>query len=426
MTGPSDLRLRLTADWVVPISSDPIEQGAVLVGASGRIEAVGAAAAVPSPPGVPNLEFSGAALMPGLINAHTHLELTGLAGQVEEEDFAAWIRAVRRLKADHSPEWFRAAARQGVRDGFAAGITTVLDTGDSGAVLDALVELGGAGVVYQEVFGPDPFQAAQSLQDLRSRVAELGPRATGRVRLGVSPHAPYTVSGPLYRAVAEFAAGQRLPMAVHLAESPAESLLVTKHQGPFAAAWNERGIPPVASHDRHSAGATRSPVAWLDAHGVLGKNTLCIHTVQLDQEDVELLGRRQTPVAHCPGSNARHGHGAAPLSALLAAGLRVGIGTDSVVSVGALDLWAEIRAAQQLGRLTAAQALGLATLEGARLTGAEAEVGWLGVGTFADLIAVALTGPPDQPVEARLVASRPGNVLATFASGRPVFRSRPA
>lgn len=423
MTCPLAIRLRLTADWIVPVSSPPIERGAVLIGPDGRIEAVGAASVVPAPPGVPNLDFGGAALLPGLVNAHTHLELTGLAGRVDEADFSAWIQGVRRVKSELTPEWFETAARQGVRDAFAAGITTVLDTGDSGAVLPALVELGGAGVVYQEVFGPDPAQCDASLQGLRSRVAGLALQARGRVRLGVSPHAPYTVSGPLYRAVAEFAAAEGLPMAVHLAESPAESMLVTRHEGPFAEAWNGRGIPPVALHGSLPDSARRSPVAWLDAHGGLGKDTLCIHTVQLDQADIETLAARGTPVAHCPCSNAGHGHGVAPLGALLAAGLRVGLGTDSVLSVGALDLWAEMRAARHLAGLTPGQALGLATLEGARLIGAESEVGWLGAGAFADLIAVQLaSGPEDQPVEARLLASSPGNVLATFASGRPVYR----
>ena len=420
---PPATRLRLTADWIVPVSSPPVERGAVLIGSDGRIEAVGPAGVVPAPPGVPNLVFAGAALMPGLVNAHTHLELTGLAGQIEETDFSAWIRGVRRVKSELTPEWFLAAARQGVRDAFAAGITTVLDTGDSGTVLPALVELGCAGVAYQEVFGPDPGQCDASLQGLRSRVAELAPQARGRVRLGVSPHAPYTVSGPLYRAVTEFAAAGGLPIAVHLAESPAESMLVTRHEGPFAEAWNGRGIPPVALHGSLPASARRSPVAWLDAHGLLGRDTLCIHTVQLDQTDIETLATRQTSVAHCPASNARHGHGAAPLAALLAAGLRVGLGTDSVVSVGALDLWAEMRAARQLAGLTPGQALALATREGARLIGAESEVGWLGAGAFADLIAVQLAaGPEDQPVESRLLAAGPGSVLATYASGRPVYR----
>jgi 5-methylthioadenosine/S-adenosylhomocysteine deaminase len=412
---------------VVPVAAPPIEHGAVLIGPDGRIEAVGADQEVPRPAGVVTRSFPGAALMPGLVNAHTHLELTWLAGQVEEADFSAWIRGVRGVKAGLSAEWFAAAARQGVRDAFAAGITTVLDTGDSGAVLQALVDLGGAGVAYQEVFGPNPVQCEESLRDLRDRVRELRPLARGRVHLGVSPHAPYTVSGPLYRAVAEFAKVEGLPVAVHLAESPAETLLVADHRGPFADAWNARGIPPIARHGTLPPAARRSPVSWLDAHGVLGPGTLCIHTVQLDQADLDVLAARRAPVAHCPVSNARHGHGNAPLGRLLAAGVRVGLGTDSVISVGQLDLWAEMRAAAALAGLTPGQALALATVNGARLIGAEAEVGWLGVGAFADVIAVELAPETEgRPVEARLLAAGPGNVLATFASGRPVFGRGPA
>lgn len=393
----------------------------MLIGDDGRIEAVGPAAAVPNPPGVPDLAFGSAALLPGLVNAHTHLELTGLAGAVDEGDFSRWIRAVREIKATRPAGWFRAAARQGVRDAFAAGITTVLDTGDSGEVLPALAEAGGAGVVYQEVFGPDPNQVAESMAGLEAKVAELRGLQTARARLGVSPHAPYTVSGPLYRAVADFAARERLPLAVHLAESPAETDFVVHNQGPFAEAWAARGLPPLDGH-AGPEGARRSPVAWLDGQGVLGPATLCIHTVQLDAADIRLLADRRVAVAHCPVSNARHGHGTAPVAALRRAGVRMGVGTDSVISVGSLDLFAEMRAARDLAGVSAAGALALGTIEGARLVGSEGDTGWLGRGTWGDVIAVDLPEPDARTPEEAVLAAGPAAVRATFASGRPVYR----
>ena len=181
---------RLGAEWVYPVTAPPIPSGAVLVGDDGRIVAVGPDGEVPRPPGVPAEHFAGAIIMPGLVNAHSHLELTGFAGEVDEPQFDAWIRSVRRLKETRSAEDFRVAARKGVQQCFAAGVTTVAETGDSGAVAEALDELGGRGVVFQEVFGPHPDQCQDSVALLASRVAILQTSASVRLRLGVSPHAP--------------------------------------------------------------------------------------------------------------------------------------------------------------------------------------------------------------------------------------------
>jgi 5-methylthioadenosine/S-adenosylhomocysteine deaminase len=238
------------------------------VGPDGRIVAAGPDDLVPRPPAVPEERLPGVALLPGLVNAHTHLELTGFDGLVPEADFPAWVRRVRTLKAERSAADFRAAARRGIVDCRAAGITTVADTGDSGAVIEALHASGGSGIAYQEVFGPDPGDAPARLAALQARVAELRPFTSPRVRLGVSPHAPYTVSGPLYAAVAAWCAAQSLPLAVHLAESREETQLLATRTGGFAEALAARGIPV-------PEGLGRTPVEWLELHGVLGARTLC-------------------------------------------------------------------------------------------------------------------------------------------------------
>src|ERR1044071_192528 len=240
--------LRIRAHSVHPVTAPPIEDGAVLVDDAGKIAELGSNRAVPAPRGAEQLEFPDGALVPGLVNCHTHLELTHLAGQNGELSFAQWIRRIRELKDATPAEEFYRAAEQGVRACWAAGVTCVADTGSSGAPLEALVRLGGRGIYYQEVFGPDPAKCAASLTELEQAVARLGPAASRRVRLGVSPHAPYTVSQPLYRAVADFARGEALPVAVHLAESRAESDFVRDGTGPFAEALRARGIAVQAHH----------------------------------------------------------------------------------------------------------------------------------------------------------------------------------
>jgi cytosine/adenosine deaminase-related metal-dependent hydrolase len=232
--------------------------------------------------------------------------------------------------------------------------------------------------------------------------------------------------------VAVLAREQDLPIAVHVAESAAETQLVVSGTGPFAEAWTARGIP-LLDDPRHSPAArsptapARTPVAWLDAHGVLAPGTLCIHAIRISEADIRLLAERGVAIAHCPVSNAAHGHGAAPLAALRQAGIRVGIGTDSVASVGALDLLREARAAQALAGLDAAAALALATLEGARALGLEAELGSLTVGKWADLAVVAPAAgqAPGEPLHAALHAS-PADVVLTLLGGRIVHRTAPA
>jgi len=341
---------------------------------------------VPAPAGVQTLHFPDAELLPGLVNCHTHLELTHLGGGAkhDEPEFLNWIRRVRELKETTSAEAFYAAAVAGIRDCWARGVTCIAETGSTGAVMRGLHDLGGRGIVYQEVFGPDPAQMLASMAELKVAVLHLRPLATSQLVVGVSPHAPYTVSASLYDAVAQFARVERLPIALHVAESLEETALVREGNGPFAAALRERGIQVEARGV--------SPITYLMQRGVIKPGTLCIHCVQVDEVDVELLRVLRASVAHCPRSNAAHRHGRPPLGDFRHAGVPVGLGTDSVVSVGELDLWAEADAAGFSGH----EALRMLTMEGARALGWEAEIGSLTVGKAGDLV-VQTVGPSGRP-----------------------------
>jgi len=394
--------LRIHAGSVHPVTAPPIEDGAVLVDDRGTIAAVGPHSLVPAPAGARELAFPDASLVPGLVNTHTHLELTHLADKNAEREFARWIRSLRTLKDATTPDEFARAAERGVRDAWAAGVTCVADTGSTGAPLEALARLGARGIYYQEVFGPDPAQCAASMEELRRALDRLSPLATSPLSLGVSPHAPYTVSEPLYRAVADLARRERCPLAMHLAESRAETELVRDGSGPFADALRARGFAVRAQHC--------SPVQYLLRLGVLQRATgwLCIHCVQVDERDVAILRDSGAGVAHCPRSNRAHGHGTAPLAAFRRAGLRVGLGTDSVVSVGDSSLSAEAAAAGLDGE----DALRMLTIEGARALGLESEIGSLDVGKAGDL-AVFPSAALDRPLP-------PSAALLTVVAGRVV------
>jgi len=410
--------LRVTARWVVPVSGAPVAHGAVLVGADGRIEAVGPDAAVPRPPGARDVPLGDAALLPGLVDAHSHLELTALRGLVRDLPFPDWLMTVRAIKDALDPAAFRASARWGILEGFAAGITTFGDTGSSLQVAPALAELGGRGVVYHEVIGPDPAGCAAALAGLERDLAGLAAFRSERVALGVSPHAPYTVSEPLLRAVASLASARGLPAAMHVAESPEERALVEEGRGPFAERLRARGIPVEPRR--------RSTVAWLESAGLLDCRPLLIHCVTAGPVDFEIARRHGASVAHCPWSNAVLGHGRADLAAMRRAGVTVGLGTDSVVAGGRLDLFAEARLAALgvAGGLAPRELLALMTAGGAAALGLP-RLGTLEVGGWGDLAAVGLAAPAfaetADPEAAVAWGAAAADVVFTAVAGRVVF-----
>lgn len=384
----SSARTRYHARWVLPIASPPIGDATVVV-EDDRIVWVGRRSDAPA--GGDDDDLGDAVLLPGLVNAHTHLELTVMRGFLEGLSFLDWLRTLTRARREVLDEAaLLDSARLGVVEGLRAGITTFADTGDSSGPFDALIELGARGIAYREVFGPSPDDAGSALAGLRAKVDLMRVRETPLVRVGVSPHAPYSVSDALFEAVANYATAERLPMAVHIAEGEGESLLVEQGAGPFADFLRARGIPV--------APRARSPIALLERHGVLAARPLLIHAVRADAADIATMARHRCGVAHCPASNRRLAHGVAPLAELLEAGLDVGLGSDSMASNDRMDIVGEGRlAAQQQGArpgradaLPASQVLALATHGGACAVGLGQSVGVLAAGFQADLAAFTL------------------------------------
>jgi cytosine/adenosine deaminase-related metal-dependent hydrolase len=319
------------------------------------------------------------------------------------------------------------AARLGIAEGLRAGVTTYGDTCHSGAVVEALRESGVRGIMFQEVFGPDPTQCDASMAELRDRVAEARAVETSLVRVGVSPHAPYTVSDELYEAATRFALDEQLPMALHIAETELESLLVEQARGRFADGLRARGI---AVRPRAT-----SPIALLDRLGVLAAMPLLIHCVRLQEGDVERIARSGSVVAHCPAANAKLGHGIAPVRELLDAGARVGLGSDSVASNNRMDMLEEARLAALLqgarlarhDAITTSEALRLATLDGAAVLGLADRVGSLEAGKEADLAAFSLDTPRGVPLHdpeaAALYAIHGSDATFVAVAGRVLVRN---
>src|SRR5438270_8016138 len=191
--------MRYHARWVLPITQPPIENGTVAEN-DGKISYVGPRANAPAGE---DYHLGDSILLPGLVNTHTHLELTAMRGFLEDLEFAEWIDKLRESRNEILDETsLLDSAKFGVLEGLAAGITTYADTCSSGVAMQAMQLLGVRGIMYQEVFGPDPSRCDVMVRELEERLRTSISRQTDLVSLGLSPHAPYTVSDPLYHASA--------------------------------------------------------------------------------------------------------------------------------------------------------------------------------------------------------------------------------
>lgn len=396
----------LSADWVLPVAAPPIRNGAVaiedgVIGAVGTRDELGA-----------DRDYPDSVILPGLVNAHSHLEYAVYAGFGDGLPFAPWILIHVERKARIGAEEMEAIARLGAAECLASGVTTVGDCSYSGAAAAACADLGLRAVVYLEVFGHTRAELESRFVENRERFADS---FSDRVRLGVSPHAPYTVTPELYEACFELG----LPLATHFSESPDEDRWMRTGEGP----WREvaEGVlpPPPGT----------SGIRLLAARGLLRPGMLAAHCVTVDAEEIALLAEHGVAVAHCPRSNAALGCGIAPLRELLDAGVTVGLGTDSPASAPSFDMFEELRTTLLLTRartqrpeaLTAAGALELATLGSARALGLDGEIGSLEPGKRADLVVVSLAGSPflpwEDPAAAVALGGSPQRVTATLVEG---------
>jgi cytosine/adenosine deaminase-related metal-dependent hydrolase len=400
----------LSADWVLPVGGPPIADGAVAV-ADGRIAAVGPSAELGA-----GERFRDAAIVPGFVNAHTHLEYAVYAGFGDGLPFDRWLLDHVGRKRRLAGEDPIAIARLGAAECLASGVTTVGDASFTGAGAPACAEVGLRAIVYLEVFGESAGEIDAQFEPKRRRVEHA---LSHRVLLGVSPHAPYSVSAELYRACLDLG----LPVATHVAESAAEQDWLRSGEGAWAGHPAVLARPPGETAVRHLA-----------AHGLLGPALVAAHCVKVDADAIALLAAHDVAVAHCPRSNALLGCGIAPLAELRAAGVRVGLGTDSPASTPSFDMFAEMRAAVLTARaraerpdaLSAEDALELATLGAAGALGLEDEIGSLAPGKRADLTVVSLSGsaylPWEDPAAALVFGGSPERVALTLVDGEERYR----
>lgn len=389
----------LRCPLVFPVSGPPIRDGVVVV-RNGRIQAVDPARTFATAGRDDLIELPGTALLPGLVNAHTHLELSGLAGRIPKPpSFAAWLRQMIawRIRSRRWPWWrwnLKRALRRGLGMSIAAGTTLV---GDVSASHQSPAVLGRApirSVAFLEVLGRDDDTAGEKGRQLWEAVQ---PGARDHMRLAVSPHAPYSTGRALYEFCDVIARRQPCQLATHLAESPEEIEFCTAGTGPLRELFDELGVMPEGWEP-----PGRRPIPLVASYGVFGRSILVAHANYVDDADVRVLRESGSAVVYCPRSHAYFGHEPHPLVALREAGVPVALGTDSLASAPSLSVLDEMRFLRESRPDLADELiLELGTLGGATALRSERRLGTVEPHKRADLVVVELGAEPgENPYEA--------------------------
>jgi len=421
----------LCADYVLPISADLIEDGAVVVDET-KIAAVGKRLEIIEKfPETLIEKFHEAVIMPGLVNCHSHLEITAMRGFLDEveADFYAWLMKLTNVRGEKLTEAdVKIAAVAGALEGVRAGVTCFGDIGRFGiAGFEALKANNLRGVLFQETdFSPFDEKADEDFAKLKDKFLELKATETALVKVGISPHSPYTVSRRLFEKITDYAIAENVRTSIHAAESNQETEFFETGAGLFGELYQKINLEWNAPN--------KSPVEYLAGIGALQSAPLLAHCVKVSESDIDLIAASHSKIAHCPKSNAKFGHGIAPLERFLDKNICVGFGSDSVASNNTCDILEEAGFATLAARtlkdkkrfLTAREVIETATLGGANALGLETEIGSLETGKQADLIVVSLENIAQQPIHdvyaAILFASNARDVKLTVIAGEEIYR----
>ena len=397
--------IHLRAAWVLPISRAPMRDGWVAVD-QGRVVTVGHKRVADDGRQV---DLGQIALMPGLVNAHTHLELSHLRDRVPPAaDFITWVRRViasQRSPSDLTAPQIVAGISGAIREAVRSGTAVVGDISNTLATFAPLAESPLAAVVFYELIR---FNAADPRGVVEQACRDIGALpATDAVRASLAAHAPYSVAPGLFRAIRD-ALGRDAarPCSVHLSESSEEIEFIRTGGGPWRALLEELG-----SWDPTWVAPGGTPVQFLDNCGFLDDRVLAVHGVQMTRDDLARLASRGVTLVTCPRSNVHTGAGVPPIEAFYSSGVRVAVGTDSLASAPDVNVFSELAVMRRLApSVAAARLLDSATRQGARALGFDADFGTIEPGKSARLIAVEIPAGVEDVEEYLVSGIQPGQV----------------
>lgn len=392
-----------TAAYVLPITGTPIDNGAVHV-RDGRILAVGTIDSLQRTAAqVEIIDFGQAILMPPLVNAHTHLELTDfklwLAAAdepVTPSDFAEWILQVIRVKRNIQHDDFVLSLNNGLRQSLACGTGVIVDILSKPELAEVYLDSPLLGRIDCELIGR--VQDAMSALLERSEQWLHGRSQSGKgvgLDRGLSPHAPYTVASDILTEIVALAETRHAALSIHTAESLAELELLQQSRGALA-----EKLYPAVGWQVPEPPLQINPATYLDQAGALRCSTLLVHALHLSPDEIGRIGRCGSSVVLCPRCNEQLGNGTAPVEQFLCRGINLALGTDSLASNDSLSVWAEMAAALRIytEHLSPVQIIAMATINGAIALGLQDEIGALKPGAgvhFQVLRPAELPAPAD-------------------------------
>lgn len=390
------------AKHILPVASTPIQNGAVLVH-EGRIAAFGRRKdLVKAHPGVEVRDLGDTVIIPGLVNAHTHVELSFMNGEPPTGGtFMTWLRDLVARRPGVDAGAAAEAAGKALETMIRRGTVAVGDIANGAWAAPLLARSGLRGLAFHEIFGFAASDTESILEAAAHRLETIDSdpevlAARDRFTTILTPHAAHTTSFPLLKALGGRAVASGEMLSIHVAESEEESQLLRDGTGPFKDFLIERG-----AWDPAFKAPGQTPVEYLERLGVLTPRTLAVHCVHLDHQDFSRLQARGVTVVTCPRSNQRLGVGKAPVPKLLSSGIPVALGTDSLATAPDVDAFTEVaHLRQEHPSVSPAAALRIATLNGARALGMAQDLGSIEEGKLAALAVVGLNDPNDDPLEA--------------------------
>ena len=422
----------LCAEYVLPITSEPIHRGAVLVQGD-AIKDIGKADILKLRyPEEEVHDYGRAAIMPGLLDLHSHMENAVLRGLVKDCDFSTWVMNVGKMQARLSAEDRLDSAVLCGMEAVSNGVTTIADFSTTGSDCAAVSKLGMRAFIYREVGAMDKrrvdFAMTAAANDIDRWGQDYG---SSLVTIGIAPAEVYSVHPAVFGHVAEFATKENIPMSLHLAGSQAEVDFVRFGSSPFSVHGLGEGRGFVEIPPWMPTGTT--PIRYALNWGALeAPNVMVVHAVHADDYDISKLREYGVSVATCPRCNAQLGMGVAPLMEFISNGIPFGFGTDSPAAAGSADILAEIRTGLLIQRavnvgnfIDASSMLEYATMGAARALKIEDKVGSLEIGKLADIIAVDFSSsrqmPLLDPVSTVVNACSGDDVVMTMINGKVLY-----
>lgn len=413
----------ITASWVLTGDADaaPIRDGVVVVDDAGAIVAIGAAADMRAQ--FPNARWDApraAVLMPGLVNAHAHLELSALRGEVPGgKGFVPWVRAMFALREQRGADHDEEAISVAVSELLSAGTAAVGDVSNSLGSVRPLAGLPIVARVFAEVYGLTRLAADVMLGMARERMSELG-ALPPNVSVTLAPHTPFSLHPAVLEAICAEARDTGALTSVHLAEHAAERAFLHDGSGPFCDFLRVRG-----SDAADWAPPALDPVRYARTRGALGPHTLAVHLTDARPDELALIAESGAPVVLCPRSNLHIELRLPPLEGILAAGIRPALGTDSLASSPSVDVLGEARALRaRFPRVSPRVLVAMATSWGAQALRVESIVGRLAPGLMPGVVALAhpVGATPEDP-EAFVLSDRASVREVLVSPGRTLEKN---